>query len=51
MTQGTPRHGCHALKEDNHRAYWTLDVRYPDKPPPSPTDGGMCIADNAGCDR
>jgi hypothetical protein len=39
------------LQEDNHRAYWTLDVRYPDTPPPPPPpDGGMCITDMAPCD-
>jgi hypothetical protein len=31
------------LNEDNHRAYWTLDVRY-DQP-----DGGSCKPQNAGC--
>jgi len=38
------------LNEDNHRAYWTLDVRYPDTPPPPPPDGGVCIGDMAPCD-
>jgi hypothetical protein len=42
------------LEEDNHRAYWTLDVRYPDPPPvtppPPPADGGSCVADYAACD-
>ncbi len=44
------------LAEDNHRAYWTLDVRDnpsppPPPPPPPPTpDGGMCVTTNAVCD-
>jgi hypothetical protein len=39
------------LHEDNHRAFWTLDVRYPDPPPPPPPPPpGMCIADMAMCD-
>jgi hypothetical protein len=40
------------LNEDNHRAYWTLDVRYADPPvvtPPSYPDGGVCVADYAAC--
>ncbi|HVE86853.1 MAG TPA: hypothetical protein VND93_28555, partial [Myxococcales bacterium] len=32
------------LNEDNHRAYWTLDVRY-DKP-----DGGSCRPKDSACD-
>jgi hypothetical protein len=41
------------LEEDNHRAYWTLDVRDTPPPPPPPPpapDGGVCIASNATCD-
>jgi hypothetical protein len=44
------------LQEDNHRAYWTLDVRdTPDGGTPprdagAPLDSGMCIASNATCD-
>jgi hypothetical protein len=40
------------LNEDNHRAYWTLDVRYPDPPPPPPPnpDAGACIIDGDPCD-
>jgi hypothetical protein len=42
------------LQEDNHRAFWTLDVRDPPiMPPPPPTpmpDGGVCIATGAKCD-
>jgi hypothetical protein len=38
------------LNEDNHRAYWTLDVRYTDTPPPPPPDGGVCVAFGATCD-
>jgi hypothetical protein len=42
------------LEEDNHRAYWTLDVRDPPRIPPAPPpqrpDGGMCVATNATCD-
>jgi hypothetical protein len=41
------------LEEDNHRAYWTLDVRDPPKQPPvpvTPPDGGvMCVAKGATC--
>jgi hypothetical protein len=44
------------LAEDNHRAFWTLDVRdpghppaTPPPPPPSP-DGGACIATGMSCD-
>jgi hypothetical protein len=42
------------LNEDNHRAYWTLDVRYTDPPvvnPPSYPDAGACVADYATCDQ
>jgi hypothetical protein len=40
------------LEEDNHRAYWTLDVRYSDPPPPykPPPDAGVCVAAYAACD-
>jgi hypothetical protein len=42
------------LEEDNHRAFWTLDVRDGPRPPsppkPPPPDGGVCIADNMVCD-
>jgi hypothetical protein len=40
------------LEEDNHRAYWTLDVRdAPPPPPPAPRpDGGMCVATGMKCD-
>jgi hypothetical protein len=38
------------LEEDNHRAFWTLDVRDPPTIPPRPSpDGGMCIAANMTC--
>jgi hypothetical protein len=42
------------LTENNHRAFWTLDVR---KPPPTadagvapPADAGVCVAEGASCD-
>ena len=38
------------LNEDNHRAYWTLDVRYTDTPPPPKPDGGVCVAFMDTCD-
>ena len=43
------------LNEDNHRAYWTQDVRDQLPPPdagvrPPTPDAGMCIATNAACD-
>ena len=39
------------LTEDNHRAYWTLDVRdTPVTPPPPSPDAGMCVATSAKCD-
>ena len=39
------------LTEDNHRAYWTLDVRdTPVTPPPPTPDAGMCVATGAKCD-
>jgi hypothetical protein len=39
------------LNEDNHRAYWTLDVRDKPRIPQDPTpDGGVCIAQYAACD-
>lgn len=39
------------LDEDNHRAYWTLDVRDPPKLPPQPVpDAGLCVATGAACD-
>jgi hypothetical protein len=40
------------LQEDNHRAYWTLDVRDAPTapPPPPPPDGGMCIPTGMKCD-
>ncbi|WP_428264840.1 TolB family protein [Haliangium sp.] len=42
------------LNEDNHRAYWTLDVR-DDAPPPvdagvPPADAGQCVATGNTCD-
>jgi hypothetical protein len=43
------------LTENNHRAYWTLDVRTPPPPGtpdagvPPPADAGMCIAHGAVC--
>jgi WD40-like Beta Propeller Repeat len=40
------------LKENNHRAYWTLDVRDPDpnQPDAGPLpDAGMCIAAGSTC--
>lgn len=41
------------LAEDNHRAYWTLDIR--DPPPDAPDagvepDGGMCVPAGGMCD-
>lgn len=44
------------LNEDNHRAYWTLDVRDPTPPPQQPdagvpaVDAGACIPGDAACD-
>jgi len=38
------------LDEDNHRAYWTEDVRDNPPPPPPPSDGGVCIAHGQTCD-
>jgi Tol biopolymer transport system component len=40
------------LEEDNHRAYWTLDVRDTTPPPPPPPrpDAGMCVATGMKCD-
>jgi hypothetical protein len=41
------------LEEDNHRAYWTLDVRDPPPPPPDagpPADAGDCIPSGGTCD-
>ena len=39
------------LQEDNHRAYWTLDVRDTPRIPQDPKpDGGVCIATGAVCD-
>jgi hypothetical protein len=40
------------LEEDNHRAYWTLDVRDQPvtQPPPPMPDGGMCVATGMKCD-
>jgi predicted small secreted protein len=38
------------LEEDNHRAFWTLDVRDPPKTPPRPVpDAGACVMANATC--
>jgi hypothetical protein len=38
------------LNENNHRAYWTLDVRDPTPgAPPPDMAGGMCVAGNASC--
>jgi hypothetical protein len=38
------------LEEDNHRAFWTLDVRDPPKTAPKPVpDAGVCVASNATC--
>jgi dipeptidyl aminopeptidase/acylaminoacyl peptidase len=40
------------LEENNHRAYWTLDVRDPDPGQPDagpPADAGMCVASGATC--
>jgi hypothetical protein len=40
------------LEEDNHRAYWTLDVRDPPKDQPKPVppaDGGVCVPANMTC--
>ena len=40
------------LNEDNHRAYWTLDVRYSDPPPPPPpSDGGTCAMEGERCEN
>ncbi|MDX2019385.1 MAG: hypothetical protein SF187_04030 [Deltaproteobacteria bacterium] len=39
------------LNEDNHRAFWTLDVRDPPTTPPPPTpDAGMCVTADQKCD-
>jgi hypothetical protein len=37
------------LDENNHRAYWTEDVRDNPPPPPPPTDGGVCVAHGMTC--
>ena len=39
------------LNEDNHRAFWTLDVRDKPRIPQDPTpDGGVCIPSGMACD-
>jgi hypothetical protein len=44
------------LEEDNHRAFWTLDVREPQPPPPDAPDAGpapdasVCAARGETCD-
>lgn len=41
------------LEENNHRAYWTLDVRDPPPPGPDagpPPDSGMCVVAGGTCD-
>ena len=39
------------LNEDNHRAFWTLDVRDPPRiPQDPPPDGGVCLPYGATCD-
>jgi len=39
------------LDENNHRAYWTEDVRDQPPPPPPPPgpDAGTCVPDNQAC--
>ncbi len=41
------------LEEDNHRAYWTLDIRDPDPDSPDagpPADAAMCVPAGGMCD-
>ncbi|MBI3186112.1 MAG: PD40 domain-containing protein [Myxococcales bacterium] len=49
------RFAFQGLNENNHRAYWTLDVRFPEDagipdagPPP---DAGACLNDGDACDQ
>jgi hypothetical protein len=37
------------LDEDNHRAYWTEDVRDTPPPPPPSADAGVCVDNGDAC--